>query len=224
IETFNSVDVRIFCILKDDFWNNIFTLIRFRREKVDELKKKHEEILQKCGELLQTEEFRVGMFQFPIEKWENIKTDLSKKFICLRDGFTVTYSRSINFNHVVHAPYFPDDKGFALRDWRCFHGHSEDNENRSFRYTDKLVDEAIKNHFSHINDYLGVIFEMGKYNFQRHTWIGIYAPVFLKIDNIDFSSDKVDISISSYNQQNLELAVNFFGNKARPKAEIIEKK
>ncbi len=224
IETYNSIDVRIFCVLKDNTWNNIFTLIRFRREKIDELKKQHEKIIEKCGELVETDEFRVGMVQFPIEKWDKIKTDLSNKFICLRDDFAVNFNSAINFVHSVQSPYFSNDKEFVFRNWKSFHGHTEENRSTSFSYNDKLVDKAIKNHFTHFDDYLAGIFEFDKYDFQRNPWIDIFAPVFLKVENIDFDSDKVDVIISAYNQKNLEIAFNFFGDKFRSKAELIDKK
>ena len=224
IETYRSIDIRIFCFKKDNAWHNIFTIIRFRRETMDELKKIYHKLAEKCQGIIKTEEFRVGTFQYEIEKWGKIKSDLSNKFLCLQDDFAINYTNPVDYNYQAYNAYNHSDKEFVFKNWKAFNAYHEFNDSPHPAYNDKLLDKAIENHFSHFDDYLGAIFEYDKYDFQRHTWINTISPVYIQVKDIKFEHDKVTTTVIGHHQNNLELVFNFYGEKFRPKAEFVEKK
>lgn len=71
-DTFHSIDIRVFSHKQNDVWNSIFTVIRFRRETEDELQQIQKDLIKKCGSLIETEKFKVGIFHYPVEKWATL--------------------------------------------------------------------------------------------------------------------------------------------------------
>jgi hypothetical protein len=223
-DTYNSIDIRVFCFIQDNAWKNVFTIIRFRRETVAELKIQHERLLEKCGGLVQTPEYRVGLFQFPIERWQKITEDLSNKFLCLTDSFAVNYFDSIHLNHSVTEPYSNRNDDFVFKSWKVFSGYSETNNSSRPSYHEKLFDVSLEKQLSNFDDYLSGTLEFNKFFFQRNPWVYIYVPVFFKIDNIEFDHDKVDVKFTTYPRSNLEMAFNFFNTATNYNGEFLDKK
>lgn len=210
-DTYNSIDIRVFAML-DNVWNSIYTVIRFRRESIDILEKTNQELVTKCGGLIETSEFRVGVFQFPIQRWNKIHADLQNKFLCLRDDFAINFSNTINLNNDVSEPHSNSSIDYVFKNWKMYSSKNETSQTRP-NYVDKLSEDAISHGFSHINEYLSAIFEMNNYEFQGSPAIIIYAPVFFKIEKVLFTGDKAEIDYSFYPQTNLTLVLNFFSAK-----------
>jgi len=224
IETYNSIDVRTFCALQNNSWNNIFTIIRFRREKIDELKKNHERIVEMFGDLIDTDEFRVGMFQLPIERWGKMKADLSSRSMCLGDDFGVNFSSAIGLDRPIVHPYSSSDMESVFADWNVFHHYAEEDSNAVFGYRHKLGDKAVKNGFGDIDDYLSAIFESAKYGSQKRPRVDIFVPVFVRVGRVRFDFDRADVPVSTYRQENLEVTFNFLGSRRGPKSQPVAKK
>lgn len=223
-DTFHSIDVRIFSFKQDNVWKNVFTIIRFRRETEDKLKAIHEKLIKKCGKLIQTDEFRVGVFHFPIERWDKICKDLSNKFICLTDTYAVNYFDVISFNGPINEPH-DEHLNFVDKDWKFFIVYSETGSSSRPSYHDKLLDSVLENSFSHVDDYLSAIFQFNKYDFQRNPWIKVFVPAYFKTGNITFDHDKVEIEYSAYEQKDIQISFNFYKSSLyRTKEEFVIKK
>lgn len=221
-ETYCSIDIRLFSVFKDNEWQNVFTIIRFRHETTDELKKIHDVEIEKCGGLIQTEKFRVSVHQIPIEKWDKIKTDFSQKFLCLSEEYSVNYEKPITLNHTLTEPH-KSEKEYVFKEWNVFFVQQETQLQKP-SYEDELLDHALKKGFSYFHPYLSAIFQMDKYDFQSHTWVYLFAPVFFKIDDVVFEHDKMDMTYSSYFQKNLELVTHFTQqNEYGMRSEFIDK-
>ncbi|MEW6042934.1 MAG: hypothetical protein AB1608_01580 [Thermoproteota archaeon] len=223
MDTYNSIDVRTFVFFQDNVWKNIFTIIRLRKESVEELKKQHEQLIAKCGGLIQTSGYRVDLFQFPIEKWQKITENLSNQFLCLTDSFAVNYFNNIHFNHSVTEPYLDLNRDHVYKTWNVFTGYNEIGNISKPNYIDKLFDEALTKRFSHFHDYLSAILEFDQYDFQHIPWIRIYVPVYFKVDGVQFNHDKVNVKFTTFPRENLELTFNFFSIR-NYKSEFIDKK
>ncbi len=224
-DTYKSIDVRIFSFMQDNVWKNIFTVIRFRREDTQELSSKHNELIKKCGKLVNTEEFRTDLFQFPLEKWDEILKNFSNKFICLTDDFAVNYFDPVSYNHMINAPFYDTSREYVFKDWKIFFANQETNNSSRPAYNDKLLDHALKNHFSRFDDYLAALLEVNQYYFQSNPWIFTFIPVFFRVEGIEFDDDKVEVKFSSLSQKNLQMAFNFFnGERYGNKSEFIDKK
>lgn len=223
-EEFHSIDIRTFAHNLSDHWINIFTIIRFRRETVNELKKAHEKLIKKCGSLVETDKFKVGVFAFPLESWNKIQQDLSRKFLCLTDSFGINFDSEITFNHDISTPYFKSEN-YIYDDWKCFLFHNEHNRNQKPNYHDLLRSKAFENNFSHFDDYLSAIFQYNKYDFQHNPWVNTFVPVFFKIEQIVFDHDVVDLTYSAYDQKNIRVAMNFYqAREYRTQDQFIDKK
>lgn len=224
-ETYKSIDVRIFSFMQDNVWKSIFTVIRFRRESVEELSTIHEKLIKKCGELVQTDEFRTGIFQFPIEQWNKFLQDFSNKFICLTKDYAVNYFDAISFNHSIREPQYDSSRNYVYKDCKFFFAQNETSNSSRPKYDEKLLDHALQNHFSHFDDYLAALLQVNKYYFQSNPWIYTFVPVFFNIDDIEFDYDRVNIEFSTFSQKNLKIAFNFFlGSEYGNKSEFIDKK
>jgi len=223
-DTFHSIDIRVFSHKPDDVWKNIFIIIRFRRETEDELMKIQTELIQKCGSLIETEKFKVGVFHYPVEKWTKIEDDLSKKFLCLTDSFAVNFDKEITFNHDISTPYFKSEN-YIDDDWKCFLFHNETNPPQKPNYHDLLINKTFENDFSHFDDYLSAIFEYNKYDFQHNPWVNTFVPVFFKIEQITFDHDIVNLTYSAYDQKNIRVTLNFYqAREYRTHDKFIDKK
>lgn len=210
-DTYRSIDIRVFAMLEST-WNSIYTVIRFRREYDDVLEKTHQELIRKCGGLIETPEFRIGVFHFPIQKWDKIYSDLQNKFLCLKDDFAINFTGSINLNNDVSEPHSNSSIDYVFKNWNMYSGKIQTSQTRP-NYVDKLSETAIATDFGHINEYLSAIFEMNHYEFQNQPSVMIYAPVFFKIEKILFTGNKAEIDYSLYPQDNLKMVLNFFSAK-----------
>lgn len=224
IETYNSIDIRIFCFRQDNVWKNVFTIIRFRRESVDELKELHSKTIKKCRGLIQTDKFRVGVFQFSIEKWDSIKDNLSRSSLSLSDDFAVNYFDTIGFEHSIYRPSLQSDQEHVYKIWKSYSGYSETRKSSKPSYDEDLLDKVIANYFIGFDDYLAAIFQLDKYDFQRQPWVYTYVPIFFNVESKIFDHNDVKVKISGYSQKNLQLAFNFYKSNHRGKSEFIEKK
>ena len=223
-DTFHSIDVRIFSFKQDNVWKNVFTIIRFRRETEDKLKAIHEKIIKQCRKLIQTDEFRVGVFHFPIERWDKICKDLTNKFICLTDTYAVNYFDVISFNETTAEPHV-EHLNFVDRGWKFFIGYSETRSSSRPSYHDKLLDSALENNFSHIDDYLSAILQFDTYDFNRSPWLKIFVPTYFKTEKITFEHDKVEIKYSAYEQKDIQISFNFYKSSLRrTKEEFVDQK
>ena len=223
-EEFHSIDIRTFAHKSTGVWNSIFTIIRFRRETVDELRKEHIELIKKCGSLVETENFKVGVFDFPLESWDKIQQDLSRKFLCLTKSFAINFDKEITFNHKVHLPYFKNEN-YIYDEWKCFLFHNESNTFQKPNYHDLLKNETFENDFSHFDDYLSAIFQYNKYDFQHNPWVNTFIPVFFKIEEISFEHDCVNLTYSAYDQKDIRVALNFYqARDYRTQDKFIDKK
>lgn len=223
-DTYNSIDVRIFSFKQENLWKNIFTIIRFRQESVPELEKFHERLIEKCNGLIQTSEFRVDLFQFPMKNWSNMTEQLSNQILCLNNTFAVHYNNPIHFNDSVTEPYLDRNLEHVLKNWKLFKGHSESNSSSKPAYHDKLFENTLEKKFTHFDDYLSAIFQYDRYDFSSSPWINTFVPVFFKVDKITFDHNAVTVKLTTHIQKNLELTFNFFSTKRSYNGEFIDKK
>lgn len=223
-DTFHSIDIRIFSHKQNDVWNSIFTIIRFRRETEEELRIIQKDLIKKCGSLIETKKFKVGIFSYPVEKWAKITDDLSKKFICLTDSFTVNYDEEINFNNNISEPH-PEHGDYVYKNWKYFASYSELRNLQRPNYHDELQNNVLENQFSHVDDYLSAVFQYDKYDFQRNSWVRTLVPVFFKTEEIEFDHDKVIVDYTAYAQKNIQMSFKFFRSQHyRVNEEFVEKK
>ncbi|MCV0430471.1 hypothetical protein [Nitrosopumilus sp.] len=222
-DIFHSIDIRVFAHKSDGVWKNIFTIIRFRHETVEELKIIHQELIEKCGSLIETDKFRVGLFNYPVDRWSKIADDLSKKFLCLNDSFGINFDNAITYNHNYSDPHFKPEN-YVYKDWKCFSFNNESNTQKP-NYSDELRSNMLENHFRYSDNYLSAIFEYGKYDFQSNPWIKTFVPIFFKIEKIEFDHDKVDIEYSAHEQKNIQVGLNFYKSREyRSDDEFIQQK
>ena len=222
-DTFHSIDIRIFAHKSDDVWRNIFTIIRFRQETNEELTKIQTELIKKCGSLIETEKFKVGIFHYPVEKWDKIADDLSKKFLCLSGSFAINFDNEITFNNTGSEPHFKPEN-YVDKDWNCFSFHRESNSQKP-NYSDELRSNMLENNFRYFENYLSAIFQYGKYDFQSNPWLNIFIPIFFKIGKIEFDHNKVDIEYSAHEQKNIQVGLNFYKSREyRSDDEFMEQK
>ena len=203
-DTFHSIDIRVFSHKKNDVWNCIFTVIRFRRETEEELRMIQEDLIKKCGSLIETEKFKVGIFHYPVKKWAKITDDLSKKFLCLTDSFAVNYDEAINFNNNVSEPH-PEHGDYVYKNWKYFVSYSELRNSQRPNYHDELRSNVLENQFTDVDEYLSAVFQYDKYDFQRNPWIKTLVPTFFKTENIEFDHDKVIVDYTAYEQKNIQM-------------------
>lgn len=222
-DTFHSIDIRVFVHKSDDVWRNIFTIIRFRRETEDELIKIQTELIEKCGSLIETEKFKVGVFHYPVEKWTKIADNLSKKFLCLSDSFAINLDDAVTFNYTGSDPHFKPEN-YVYKDWKCFSFHNETKSQKP-NYSDKLRSNMLENNFRYFDNYLSAIFQYGKYDFQSNPWVNTFVPIFFKIEKIEFDHNKVNIEYSSHEQKNIQVGLNFYKSREyRSDDEFVEKR
>jgi len=224
-DTFHSIDIRIFSYYQDNVWNNIFTIIRFRRETEEELRLIQEDLVKKCGSLIETEKYKVGIFHYPVEKWSKITDNLSKKFLCLTDSFAINFENEIYFNRNVSEPN-PDHGDYVYKNWKYF--KSSNDSSRILQrpdYNDELRKNVLENQFSRVDDYLSAIFQYGKYDFQQNPWIKTLIPVFFKTEKIEFDHDEVIVNYSAYEQKNIQMSFKFLRSQQHHvNDEFVDKK
>jgi hypothetical protein len=221
MDTYNSIDVRTFVFLQDDVWKNVFTIIRFRMETVSQLKTQHEQLINKCGGLIQTNEYRIDLFQFPTERWNKMVDDFEKQFLCLTDDFAINYLNNVHFNNQVTEPSYNQDMTHIHKNWKMFVGYNEASTSSRPQYDDKLFDEALSKRFTSFNDYLSAMMEFEKHHFQHSPRVYVIVPVFFRTDSIEFSHNDAVVKFTTIPRNGLEFTFNFFN--ASRKSEFVDK-
>jgi len=223
-ETYNSIDVRVFSFYRDNTWNNIFTVIRFRRESVDKLKQIHDELIRKCGGLIETDKYRFGLFQFPISQWEKIQSDFSKKFICLQEDYAVNFQTIVSLNNIFAEPRLDPNIEYVIKDWKIYHGRIEHSISVP-NFGGDLADDALLHHFSDIDDYFSAMLQINRQLLQHRNSIHVIVPVFFKISKIEFDEKKFEVNFSAATQKNVKMATNFYNTETfGTKSEFIDRK
>jgi hypothetical protein len=217
LDTYNSIDVRVVAFLDADIWHSAFTVIRFRRETVDELKQIHDKMILKCG-LLEKDDIRVRLCQFQTNDWKKIYANLGKKFISLSDDFSVNFSNIPDFNTRIAEARTYASSDYVNTLWDSFHTDMTQSGLRISSLLDDHSNDAVANHFYDIRDYLCAILEIHRNDVSSEGKLILTAPVFFKISKVVFKNNSINMIFTTYPMDNIKIGINFFradvyGNK-----------
>ena len=193
IGTYATIDVRIAAFKINGRWQSIFNIIRFRIEKMDQVKEQHKKI-EKFG-LINNEQFRVGIYAFPIESWQKIRCNFEKAIMELPDFSAIISKDDLN-HEVSESPDF-SDLDESSKDWKGFYLITK---TPTLSHDQKILydqsSEVLKHHsFKNIFDYLSTILEIKPAGVNWANSINVVvAPVFFKIENITFGDRIVIIN------------------------------
>ena len=208
IDTYNSIDVRTVVVKGNNSWQSIITIIRLRHETVDDLREEHQKLIKKCSGLIKTDDFQVGLFQLPIEKWSKIRLDLEQKSLCIADDFAVNFESAIDLNYTTDARYNPSED-YVNTEWQSYLGKIRISAPSVPFERSKYSDLVIKHTFSSLEDYLAAILQIHRNETSQHSVI-ITAPIFFKVLDVKFDVDTITVSYQGYPQKNIKLALNFY--------------
>lgn len=213
-DIYNSLDVRIVTFLHDGTWEMGYCTIRFRYETVEELQKQHDEFLQKIGKI-DTNHIKVRLYAFPPEKWNSIKQYWHDNCIHLEDNLTVNFKPNDDLYREVTTP-MNQYNDLINSDWDSYSVESKTSSVDIYTKIRLQNQEAIKNKFKTIFEYISVALGVVDQNFQSSTdYKLIDAPIFFKInyDDVFFEEDKITIRCKSYPIGRIDVVVDIYNNR-----------
>ena len=196
-DTFNTIDIRTAAYLKDNSWHSAILVIRFRKESVDIVQQQQKKILETHGKI-NTKEFQVAFSALPISQWNIVRTNFRKNFVIFRDDLTVNINSSIAFEHTFSEP--TNHSGYCSVDseWNSFYSSSQDSSGNISTILYKYQEDARKLFSRGIHEYLSKIFEMTEQNTQSPPRYIIVAPIFFKIEHIEFDEKSLFLDCIGY--------------------------
>lgn len=222
IDTYNSIDVRIVAGLADNVWHSIITVIRFRHEDVTELKKIHQSFIDKVG-LMKTDNFRVGLYQFPISDWSKIRSNLEQKFLCLLDDFAINFDTTIDLNFSTE-PFGHVNDDYVNAEWLAYQNRFTVSSSPVHGFLSKVSHLATRHTFNSIEDYLAAILQIHR-NHTSQSSVNITIPIFFKVLDTKFDTDSFEITYQGYPQKNIKIGINFYKSEGWGNSfELIDKR
>lgn len=216
-DTYTSIDIRVAVYKKNDEWHNAIIIIRFRKEDVEEISKNHKELIKKYGEIKE-ELFRVDLFSLPISKWSEMYANWRQGFIGINDDFIIKITGGGFLNYETREPY--EHNGFNRIDeqWRSYHYSFQDSDPQVNQIVSKYNKKALENRSRDIFEYLARIFEIGHAHTETLPRYIIVAPVFFKVENIEFKDSSICIDCFGYPKDDIDFTIDFskgYGNMPR---------
>jgi len=188
-DIYKSIDVRVVAIKKDDTWNAVHVIIRFRVETVDQIKEIHRKLFSEYG-LPDNQEFNIIFEAFDISDWDSIKKKWKQNLLEIGNESVKITSKDI-LHYGRDEPADHSNLDFVNRHWKSYHGHFTLNLEVARLKLRELDNDVIKLGQSKAIDYLGKILEMSTYQLDS----GVYyccAPVFFKLETLIFDKNSVD--------------------------------
>lgn len=208
LDSYNSIDIRTAAFIENNSWQSAVTVVRFRKESTDELEKIHAKLREENG-IIENEIFRVSLHSYPITKWKSFRENWYKKFISLRDDYTVNIIGVGELNEEQTEPMDILNNDYVNKDWKsyCVSKHtSRTGINAKLKQHDK---KAIENGFMSIQEYISTIFEIGGGMLGDQGNNMIVAPVYLRISSVEFEDKTIKINCSGIPSP-LDLTVTFY--------------
>ena len=208
-DIYNSIDIRAAVYKKDAKWFAAFLILRFRKEKVEDVKDEQKKIFEKYGKI-DEENFKIVFDVLDIERWSSILESWNTKSITIKNNFVINLNRRDFMEPNMNEPY--SHANFALIDdnWISYHNALNDNDGNltnsiSITHTPKAREFLSRD----IAEYFEKIFQVSNYHTQNLRTYMIIAPVFFKIDKIEFTLDKVEISCTGFPEDEIDFIMNF---------------
>lgn len=213
-DTYNSIDLRVVAFKQDNVWKAAMLVLRFRRENVDELKKTHDELLDKIGRI-EDEDFCVKLYSLPIDKWNSIKENFSQKFVCLEPNFAVNFDKDVHINRDVFSPsnYYWD---YVSTEWNCYYANGrclhDANVTAKIHNNDKKA-QLLK--FKDMFSYLSVAFAIEENQLQNDDGLLlVQAPAFFKILETTFDDGSINLKGRGYSNKDVEIVIDFYQTRS----------
>jgi len=207
-DTFNTIDIRTAAYLKDNRWHSAILVIRFRKESVDIIQQQQEKILETHGRI-NKKEFQVAFSALPISQWNVVRTNFRKNLVKLSDDLSVIINSSIAFEHTFSEP--TSHRGYCGIDseWNSFYSSSRDSDDISVILYN-CQEDARKLFSRTIHEYLSKIFEVSEQNIQSPPRYIIVAPIFFKIEHIEFDEKSMFLDCVGHPMGKIIFNVNIF--------------
>jgi len=220
--TYNSIDFRIATIKHNAIWKSCYTIIRFSKQTVDELKDHYTQLHEDVGFVITTE-YKQILHAFPISELQNIISNWTNKRIVIPNNKKIHLLNLNEFNQQANNPTSPDDDQI-LNEWNCF---VMSNNAKLPGLQQKLInfnDIARKQTFDDYRDHLCNLFEVNQRYVGYEGTNTIIAPIFLKIENISFKNKSIIINCKGDNR-NIDFYVAIYkGRKYSEQHGTLKKK
>ncbi len=203
-DTYNSIDFRIATIKHDAIWKSCYTIIRFSKQTVDELKEHYTQLHDDIG-FINTTEYKQILYAFPISELQNIISSWTNKRIVIPNNEEIYLLNLNEFNQQANNPTSPYDDQI-LNEWNCFVMSNNakfsglETKLRSFN------DAARRQTFEDFREHLYNLFEVNRGYIGNEGTNTIIAPIFFKIEDVFFENNLVIINCKGDNR-NIEFNV-----------------
>ncbi len=197
-DTYNSIDFRIATIKHNSIWKSCYTIIRFSKQTVDELKDHYRQLQEDVGFVITTE-YKQILHASPISELQNIINSWTNKRIVIPNNKKIHLLNLNEFNQQVNNPTSPyEDQLFS--EWNCF---VMSNNAKFPELAAKLInfnDIARKLTFDDYRDHLCNLFEVSQQYVGYEGTNTIIVPIFLKIEKISFKNKSIIINCKGDNR------------------------
>lgn len=210
LDTYNSIDARVVAFIDDSVWKAAFLILRFRSEEENDLKKEHQELLDKIGKI-EEKDFCVKLDAFSISSWNSLKEQWGKNAICFESDFAINFDRTNDLNVLVSHPS------------NYYYNHVDTKWNSYFSETRSLKDVSVPSKikqydkiaqslkFKNIESYISVALSLEEQKLQTEEgFCLILAPVFFTISDPVFDNDSVTIEGKGYADKKISIVIDFF--------------
>ncbi|WP_101476845.1 hypothetical protein [Candidatus Nitrosotalea bavarica] len=209
LDTYNCIDIRTASLLQNNSWHAFLVVIRFRREKMDQIEKEYKELTHKHG-MINERDFRVDLSVLSVKEWGKICDNWGQNFLLINSNFRVSVENRNELCHELSAPLFVGTTNYVDTEWDSYLGYSyvsaHDVYNK-IRVYDKRAQEKF---FRDIIEYLGMIFQINKDDISFNARNIICAPVFFKLSKATFHDKFLSLRCVVYPTVQLDFVVNLY--------------
>jgi len=197
-DTYNSIDFRIAAIKHDAIWKSCYTIIRFSKQTVDELKDHYTKLHDDIG-FVSTIEYKQIFHAFPISELQNIISYWTNKRIIIPNNEEIHLLNLNEFNQQANNPTSPYDDQL-LDEWNCFVMSNNAKFSGLETKLRNFNDIARKQTFEDFREHLCNLFEVNRGYIGNEGTNTIIAPIFLKMKNVSFENNSIVINCKGDNR------------------------
>jgi hypothetical protein len=177
---YNSIEIRSLIVNEKNEWKNVFTIINFTKKNKKELKKEHEDILNKY-DIIDEDDIKIKFLIYDIKEYKEIYEQVINKYLNIGDIKTYfTFENKLsNIGHISNYDFSGELKDFQL-------------------YGVEITDDKLGNIINYINDrvkHIGIydynqilnIWFNVKQNDNRKNIMFIF-PIYIIVQNFIFKN------------------------------------
>lgn len=193
-QIYKCIDLRTATVWIDGKWLNVLTVIRFTFEDLEAIEEKYEKLKGKWGSMKE-DDFQIALKALHASKWHDLQDSFSKGIFDMNE-FNVELEKQVNLGELKCNFYDYPQYTRKIDEWPLFEGYTITSANfnqQLGKAEPKIKLKGFPTIYTGICEMLQI-----KYNSGSNLNLVISAPLYAKIDDIDFWGQSAKVSVKRH--------------------------